>query len=228
MWNVRWWEVSSFSTWGEVREHQLCLTWNQKWVMEMQFRRYESHSVVSDSLRPHVLYSLWNSPGQDTRVGSLSVLQGIFPTQGSNPGLLHCRRILYQLSHKGSPQDVCLHTSVVSDSMWHYGLQSARLLCPWDSPGKNTGVGLLCLPTEDLPNPGIEPASLVSSALVGGFFTTSATCEAQFRRYLLWNQVMPPVGAIPGTGTVSSKTERWVHLASGEREDRKGGHWKAR
>ena len=36
----------------------------------------------------------------NTGVGSLSILQGIFPTQGSNPGLLHCRRILYQLSHK--------------------------------------------------------------------------------------------------------------------------------
>ena len=46
----------------------------------------------------------WNSPGQNTGVGSLSLLQGIFPTQGSNPGLLHCRWILYQLSHKGSPR----------------------------------------------------------------------------------------------------------------------------
>ena len=64
----------------------------------------ESHSVVSDSLRPHALYSPWNSPGQNTGVGSLSLLQGIFPTQGLNPGLLHCRRILYQLSHKGSPR----------------------------------------------------------------------------------------------------------------------------
>ena len=44
-----------------------------------------------------------NSPGQNTGVGSLSLLQGIFPTQGSNPGLSHCRQILYQLSHKGSP-----------------------------------------------------------------------------------------------------------------------------
>ena len=63
----------------------------------------ESHSVVSDSLWPHGLYSPWNSPGQNTGVGSLSPLQGIFPTQGSNPDLPHCRRILYQLSHKGSP-----------------------------------------------------------------------------------------------------------------------------
>ena len=60
----------------------------------------ESHSVVSDSLRPHGLYSSRNSLVQHTGVSSLSLLQGIFPTQGLNPGLLHCRQILYQLSHK--------------------------------------------------------------------------------------------------------------------------------
>ena len=58
---------------------------------------------MSDSLRTLRLYSPWNSPGQNTGVGNLSLLQGIFPTQGSNPGLPHCRRILYQLSHQGSP-----------------------------------------------------------------------------------------------------------------------------
>ena len=62
-----------------------------------------SCSVVSDSLWPHGLYSPWNSPGQNTEVGSLSLFQGIFPTRGLNPGLPHCRRILDQLSHKGSP-----------------------------------------------------------------------------------------------------------------------------
>ena len=64
----------------------------------------ESCSVVSSSLQPHGLYSSWNSPGQNTGVGSRSLLQGIFPTQGLNPGLLHCRRILYQLSQQGSPR----------------------------------------------------------------------------------------------------------------------------
>ncbi|XDA71253.1 hypothetical protein R6Z07F_001605 [Ovis aries] len=62
-----------------------------------------SHSVVSSSLQPHGLYSPWNSPGQNTGVGSLSLLQGIFPTQGLNPGLPYCRWILYQLSRKSSP-----------------------------------------------------------------------------------------------------------------------------
>ena len=48
--------------------------------------------------------SPWNCSGQNIGMGSFSFLQGIFPTQGSNPGFLHCRRILYQLSHKGSPR----------------------------------------------------------------------------------------------------------------------------
>ena len=61
----------------------------------------ESCSVLSDSLQPHGLHSAWNSPGQNTGVGSLSLLQGIFPTQGLNPGPPHCRRILYQLSLNG-------------------------------------------------------------------------------------------------------------------------------
>ena len=59
---------------------------------------------MSASLGPHGLKSPCNSPGQNTGMGSLSLLQGIFTTQGLNPGLLHCRRILYQLSHKGSPR----------------------------------------------------------------------------------------------------------------------------
>ena len=48
-------------------------------------------------------YSPWSSPDHNTGVSSLSLLQGIFPTQGSNPGLLNCRQILYQLSYQGRP-----------------------------------------------------------------------------------------------------------------------------
>ena len=61
-------------------------------------------SVVSDSLQPHGLYSPWNSPGQNIGVRTFSLLQGIFPTQGLNPGLLYCRWILYQLSYRESPR----------------------------------------------------------------------------------------------------------------------------
>ena len=61
-------------------------------------------SVVSNSLWPHGLYSPRNSSGQNTGEGSLFLLQGILPTQGSNPGLPHCRQILYRLSLKGNPR----------------------------------------------------------------------------------------------------------------------------
>ena len=64
----------------------------------------ESESrLLGSTLQLHGLYDLWNSPDQSTGVGSLSLLQGIFPTQGSNPGLLLCREILYHLSQKGNP-----------------------------------------------------------------------------------------------------------------------------
>ena len=57
----------------------------------------------------------WNSPGKNTRVGCHSLLQGIFPTQGSNLGLLHCRWIIYYLTHQGSPHkaDIILHNSLL-------------------------------------------------------------------------------------------------------------------
>ena len=64
---------------------------------------------MSNSLRPYGLNSPprllcpWNFPCKNTGVGSHSFLQGIFPTQGSNPALLHCRQILYHQSHQGSP-----------------------------------------------------------------------------------------------------------------------------
>ena len=63
----------------------------------------ESHSVVSDSLPPHGLHSTWNSLGQNTGVGSRSLLQGIFPTQGLNPGLPRCRQILHSWATRETP-----------------------------------------------------------------------------------------------------------------------------
>ena len=47
-----------------------------------------------------------DSPGKNTGVGCRSLLQEIFTTQGSNPGLPHCRRILYRLSHQGNMPDI--------------------------------------------------------------------------------------------------------------------------
>ena len=86
--------------------YQAILLWNMDTI---SWRRHESERKWKLLSRvrlfaTHGLYSPWNSPGQNTGVGSPSFLHWIFPTQGSNPGFLHCRQILYQLSHKGSPR----------------------------------------------------------------------------------------------------------------------------
>ena len=99
-------------------ESTLCIRWPKPWSFSfsispsneylglISFRKRksesESRSVVSESLWPHGRYSPWNSPGQNTGVGSCFLFHGIFPTQGLNSGLLHCRQILYQLSHQES------------------------------------------------------------------------------------------------------------------------------
>ena len=76
-----------------------------EWISSVQFSR----SVVSDSLRPHGLqpttfHHLWDFPGKNTGVGCHFLFQEIFPTQGLNPGLPHCRQTLYPLSHQRSPR----------------------------------------------------------------------------------------------------------------------------
>ena len=55
-------------------------------------------------LQPSRLLCPWESPDKNTGVGCHALLQGIFPTQGLNPGLPHCRQICYHLSHQGSPK----------------------------------------------------------------------------------------------------------------------------
>ena len=86
---------------------------------------------MSDSLQPHGLYSPWNSSGQSTGEGSLSLLQGIIPTQELNLGLLHCRWILYQLSHKRSPR-ILEWVAYAFSSIWsfmHFGKSYLKLFC---------------------------------------------------------------------------------------------------
>ena len=69
---------------------------------------------------------------------------------------------------------VCvLSHSVTSDSWRTHGLYPTRLLCPWDSPGKNTGVGCHFQLQRIFPTQGFEPASLVPPALEGVFFTNA-------------------------------------------------------
>ena len=83
-----------------------------------------SHSVVSDSLRPHGLQPTrllrpWDLPSKSTGVGCHFLLQGIFPTQGSNSGLPHCRQTLYCLSHQRSPHFFKSDHILPSSETWH-------------------------------------------------------------------------------------------------------------
>ena len=71
-------------------------------VIKKHVKESESYSVVSNCLLHYGLYSPWDSPGQNTGMGGLSLLQGIFPIRGSNPGFPHSRKILYLLNHRGS------------------------------------------------------------------------------------------------------------------------------
>ena len=103
----------------------------------------ESHSVMSNSLWPHELYSPWNTPGQNTGEGSLSLLQGIFPTQGSNPGLPHCSQILYQLSHQGSLGGFSGRNRSLAQPLPGFILWT---ICPLECPSSLLLGPPLCLP----------------------------------------------------------------------------------
>ena len=91
-------------------ESVLCIRWSKYWSFSFSISssnecEHESRSVKCWTLCDPMDYILsWNSSGQNNGVGSLPLLQGIFPTQGLKPGLHHCRQILYQLSHKRSPR----------------------------------------------------------------------------------------------------------------------------
>ena len=95
------------STWmkSQKRQNDLCSFPRQ--TIQYHNRKC-SRSVVSDSLRPHGLWSTallrpWDFSGKSTGVGCHFLLQRIFPTQGSNLSLSHCRQTLYHMSHQGSP-----------------------------------------------------------------------------------------------------------------------------
>ena len=112
---------------------------------------------MSNSVRPHRrqrtrLPRPWDSPGKNTGVGCHFLLQGIFPIQGSNLGLMHCKQILYHLNQQENPSGAAAAAAAAAKL-----LQLCPTLCdpidgcppgsrPWDSPGKNTGVGCHFLP----------------------------------------------------------------------------------
>ena len=92
---------------------------------------------MSDSLRPHGLQPTrllcpWNNPGQNTGVGCHSLLQGIFPTQGSNLGLQHRRQTLYHLNHQGSPREETAGNGWMLRPWWPMTPQGGQVLSLWN------------------------------------------------------------------------------------------------
>ena len=102
----------------------------------------ESRSVVSDSLPSHRLYSTGNSPGNNTGVGSRSLLQGICPTQGLNPGLPRYRRILYQLNHQFSSVHSLSHVQLFA-TPWIVARQASLSITSSQSSFKLTSIELV-------------------------------------------------------------------------------------
>ena len=138
-----------------------------------------SRSVVSDSLwpfgqQPARFLSPWDSPGKNNGVGCHALLQGIFPTQGLNLGLLHCRWILYHLSHQGSQEKLHIYnlwvllifvvvlvtksclTPLQPHKQWR-SLQAPLLSMGF--PRQEYWSALSFSPPRDLPNPGIKSTS---------------------------------------------------------------------
>ena len=107
-----------------------------------------------------------NSPGKNTGVGCHALLQGIFPTQGSNPGLPHCKWILYQLSHKGSPRILewvaypFSSRSCQPRNWTRVSRIEGRFFISWATREPQEYWSRWTIPfPADLPNPGIEPGS---------------------------------------------------------------------
>ena len=98
--HIRWPEYCSFSfSINPSNEYLRLISFRMNWLYLLAVQ-----GTLKSLLQHH------SFPGHNTGMGSLSLLQGNFPTQGLNPGLPHCRQILYQLSHKGSPHlSLCIY-----------------------------------------------------------------------------------------------------------------------
>ena len=139
-----------------------------------------SFLVMSDSFQPHGptrLLCPWGSPGKNTGVGCHFLFQGIFLTQGLNPGFLHCRRMLYLWATgiwkvKVKVDQLCLTLCDPMDYMHFFYSPSPR-----NSPGKNTGMASLSLLQGFFLTQGLNPVSWIA----GRFFTIWATREVHER-----------------------------------------------
>ena len=120
--------------------------------------RFFSTSWTVACQAPHGEFLPWHSPGKNTGVGCHFLIQEIFPTQGLNLVFLHCRQILYLLSHQGSPQN-CVSHSVMSDSLRPHGTVAHQAPLSMGFSGQEYWSGLPFPSPGDLPNRGIKPRS---------------------------------------------------------------------
>ena len=133
------WHVES--SWTRDRTHVPCIG---RWILphcatrqvqrQTCMKPYVSTTHIQLFATPwnSMEYSPWSSPGQNTGAGSLSLLQGIFLTQESNPGLPHCRQVLYQLSQREAQNTTegCLLThGLISSPAQTY--KADFLFCSW-------------------------------------------------------------------------------------------------
>ena len=162
---------------------------------------------MSDSLWPHGLYSPWNSLGLNTGVGSLSLLQGIFPTQGSNWGLLHCRRFFTTWAireahndHDVVSADVLLAAQMVKNLPAMQEIQETQVQSlGWEDPlekGKATHSSILAwrvLWTEE--SGGLQ--SMGSRRVGHDWATNTSTCTfIVFHTAVACNHTQPWRGAL--------------------------------
>ena len=156
------------------------------------------------TLQPRGLYSPLNSPGQNTGVGGLSLLQEIFPTQGSNQGLLHCRQILYQLSHKGSPNQLYLDKNLKMNKKGKY-LFTAFTSTPWDQ-GQTMKASLQRWEQEQIWRESFPPSSrdsfpclsnstrhLGSTPTTPSFLLSATSWSCFLAKYLLYLGQIPAI-----------------------------------
>ena len=144
-------------------------------VVEAQLSVKVKVTQLCPTLQPHGLQldrflCPWNSPGKNAGVGSHCLFQGIFPTQGLNPHILHCRQILYYLSHQGSSHLVELKytkeivawlKSINGAGLKASEMRSSGLLLEWVAGPSSKGSS----PPRD--------QNLISF-FSGGFFTTES------------------------------------------------------
>ena len=146
------------------------------------------------TLQPHGLYSPWNSPCQNTGVGSLSLLQGIFQTQGPNPDLPHCRCIVYQLGHQFSSVHLLQRVWLFANP-WTAARQASLSITNSRSSLRLTSIELV-MPSSHLIL--CRPFSSCPQSLPASVFSNEWTLCMRWPKYWSFSFIIIPSKGHPG------------------------------